>query len=99
MKDPNVGDVVKLLPNCFHEYLKHDTLYTITALDKGGWGSRCSLTTVEQVRDPHGRKKHLGSWSGIYIHTLERNEFLTVVYTAKKEKNAPRETTATQKTA
>lgn len=90
IKDPKVGDVVKLLPNCFHKHLQKDTWYAITALEGQTWGGRCSLTTVEQIRNPHGRKTHLGSWSGVYVNTLERHEFLTAVYTAKKEKNAAR---------
>ncbi len=96
IKDPKIGDVVSLADKCFHEHLSSDKMYVITAIDST-WARnlRVSLTTAEVLRNEHGRKKHLGSWSGVFLHLLQRNDFLTAVYNAKKEKNATRTTEET----
>lgn len=90
ISDPKVGDVVSLAPGAFHKHLTKDQRYVITSVDStwGKFNVKLSLTTLETKRNKDGRKVHLGSYSGIWNSNLQRHDFLTAVYNAKKEKNA-----------
>ncbi len=89
IKDPQVGDVVSLAPGQFHKHLEKDKQYVITAVNcTYSRNAIVSLATVEKARNKDGRQKHLGSWSGIWAHSLQRHDFLTAAYNAKKRSAA-----------
>lgn len=81
-----VGDVVSLAPGQIHKHLEKDKQYVITAVN--ATYTTVSLATVEKMRNKDGREKHLGSWSGIWAHSLQRHDFLTAAYAHKKRSAA-----------